>query len=255
MATQLDEATRQSIIQQARQRAAVSGKSAEQELYNYAQTQGLGASDIDTMMGFGNNATQQWLSSQAGPPAPASTNLGMTSTPAAPQSLGAATQASIIQQAEQRAAASGKSREQELYNYGTSQGYDAAGIDKAMGFGQGATQSWMDKTFKAAPQGNSVATQTPTSGPGVDQYSPQVKAMYEQMQRMNASGNAQGAKDLYNANQKAWGFTDQQFSPYATNGGGTFTADQIAGWKAPAPTPAPTQPSTQTGGSNLGMGS
>ena len=68
--------------------------------------------------------------------------------------LDAATRASIIQQAQQRAQASGKSAEQELYNYAQTQGIDANGIDDLMGMESGATKAWMDRTFKPAPQGH-----------------------------------------------------------------------------------------------------
>ena len=253
----LDAATQASIIEQAKQRAAASGKTPEQELWDYAKSIGMDANGIDAAMGWGQGTSQGWYDRTYPQQQP---NLGLNSQPAAqptaskPAPLDAATRASIIQQAKDRAAKSGKSPEQELFDYAKSQGIDSAGIDTYMGFPAGTTQNWAANNQKPAPQGNVTFNPTATqaaqpstpnqtaSGPGVDKYSDQVKALYSSMQSMNAAGNTAGAKDAYNNAQKTWGFTDAQFAPYATNGNGTFTADQIAAWKAPE---ASTQTSTQ----------
>jgi hypothetical protein len=52
---------------------------------------------------------------------------------------------------------------------------------------------------------------------------------------MVSNGNELGAKDLYRQKQGQYGFTDADYSPYATNGAGdgNFTAQQISEWKAP----------------------
>lgn len=70
MVAPLDAATRQSIIEQAQAIAAQQGISPEQALWNYAQGQGLSASDVDTYMGFPAGATQNWAVLNGQAPAP-----------------------------------------------------------------------------------------------------------------------------------------------------------------------------------------
>ena len=84
--------------------------------------------------------------------------------------LDQATRDSIIAQAKTRAATSGKSAEQELYDYGTSQGFDAAGIDTAMGFGAGTTSGWAQKNVPNYQSNTGILSQastpaTPTAQP------------------------------------------------------------------------------------------
>lgn len=70
MVAPLDAATRQSVIDQATALAAQQGISPEQALYNYAQANGLSASDVDTYMGFPAGATQNWAVGAGQAPAP-----------------------------------------------------------------------------------------------------------------------------------------------------------------------------------------
>ena len=253
-ASPLDQATRDSIIAQAKTRAATSGKSAEQELYDYGTSQGFDAAGIDTAMGFGAGTTSGWaqknvpnyqsntgILSQASTPAtptaqptaqPAAGNWGAmpteadrtsiiaqandrakasggsvtgemvkyangigmpldvaeqrmgyapgilsgagqpaatpaattgapgastapatqgagnpaANTPATPKTytaLDPTTRASIVQQAQDRAKASGKTPEQELWDYAKSEGIPPEGVDTLMGFPPGTTANWM----------------------------------------------------------------------------------------------------------------
>lgn len=62
--TPLTEEQRNTVVSMAKERAAASGKTPEQELYSYAQTQNLSNENINTLMGLPANATQNWLDQQ-----------------------------------------------------------------------------------------------------------------------------------------------------------------------------------------------
>ena len=63
--TPLTEEQRNTVVSMAKERAKASGKTPEQELYSYAQTQNLSNENINTLMGLPANATQNWLGQQA----------------------------------------------------------------------------------------------------------------------------------------------------------------------------------------------
>ena len=166
MATPLDEATKQAVIAEAQNRANRFGISKEQALYNYAVENGIDNASVDTLMGFAQGSTDAWLKqrdagTQASAPAaqqaatmPApqgnsSANLGMgggqqqatTYQPLAPDH-----RAAVLAEAQNRATASGKSVQQELYDYAHKGGIDNAGIDTLMGFAKGGTDAWLKQT-------------------------------------------------------------------------------------------------------------
>lgn len=164
----LDAATRASIIQQAQQRAQASGKTPEQELYNYAQTQGIDNAGIDDLMGMKSGDTSAWLArtqpnsanpygavdiSQIKPQG----NLGF-SAPASSGAFTDAEKAHVTALAQQRGEQQGISPEMALYNYSKEQGINGAGVDAKMGWGAGTTDNWA---------GNNVPnSQSRTSGGG-----------------------------------------------------------------------------------------
>lgn len=56
----LDDTTRASIVSQAEARAKASGQTREQELYKYAQGEGINDAGVDTYMGFNPGTTANW---------------------------------------------------------------------------------------------------------------------------------------------------------------------------------------------------
>ena len=162
MATPLDEATKQAVIAEAQNRANRFGISKEQALYNYAVENGIDNASVDTLMGFAQGSTDAWLKQrdagtqasapavqQAAPQGNSSANLGMgggqqqatTYQPLAPDH-----RAAVLAEAQNRATASGKSVQQELYDYAHNGGISNAGIDTMMGFAQGGTDAWLKQT-------------------------------------------------------------------------------------------------------------
>ena len=156
--TSLDEATKQAVIAEAQNRANRFGISKEQALYNYAVENGIDNASVDTLMGFAQGSTDAWLkqrdagmATQASTPAvqqaatmPApqgnsSANLGMGGGQPTYQPLAQDHRAAVLAEAQNRATASGKSVQQELYDYAHNGGIDNAGIDTLMGFAKGGT--------------------------------------------------------------------------------------------------------------------
>ena len=157
MATPLDEATKQAVLAEAQSRANRFGISKEQALYNYAVENGIDNASVDTMMGFAQGGTDAWLKQQrdAGTQASApsgqqaalqgnsSANLGIGGGQPTYQPLAPDHRAAVLAEAQNRATASGKSAEQELYDYAHKGGIDNAGIDTLMGFAKGGTDAWL----------------------------------------------------------------------------------------------------------------
>lgn len=166
MVAPLDAATRQSIIEQAQAIAAQQGISPEQALWNYAQGQGLSASDVDTYMGFPAGTTQNWavLNGQApapqgnfnptvqaappppppapAPPAPVAPPPTPVPTNASISPLTAAERAEVTRKATSLAQAAGTTPEYELYKFAKDSGIDATDVDTYMGWDRGTTQGW-----------------------------------------------------------------------------------------------------------------
>ena len=185
----LDTATRDSIIAQARALGQQQGISPEQALYNYAQTQGLSNTQIDTMMGFGAGATDSWLRSQQRTSQPAAPAAGATgggyndvngtvvlgadgravwqdhgaSTGSAVKPLDAATRKAAIDQAVILGKQQGISPEQALYNYGKAQGLSNTEIDTVMGFSTGSADSWERSQQRTSHPVNNTPAQQPTN--------------------------------------------------------------------------------------------
>ena len=118
---------RAAVLAEAQNRAKASGKSAEQELYDYAHKGGIDNAGIDTLMGFAKGGTDAWLKQTYQP-------------------LAQDHRAAVLAEAQNRAKASGKSAEQELYDYAHKGGIDNAGIDTLMGFAKGGTDAWLKQT-------------------------------------------------------------------------------------------------------------
>ena len=142
-------ATPAEVTAEAQRRAAQSGKTAQEELWNYAIAGGMDAAGIDAFMGWPAGTSQTWA-------------VGAGKIPA-PQ----ATPAEVIAEAQRRAAQpGGKTAQEELWNFATAGGMDAAGIDKYMGWDTGTSQKWAVGAGKIpAPQGNSGAMTTTTATP------------------------------------------------------------------------------------------
>ena len=182
MATPLDEATKQAVLAEAQNRANRFGISKEQALYNYAVENGIDNASVDTMMGFAQGGTDAWLKQQrdAGTQASApsgqqaalqgnsSANLGIGGGQPTYQPLAQDHRAAVLSEAQRRATASGKSAEQELYDYAHNGGISNAGIDTMMGFAQGGTDAWLKQTSQ---QGNL----------GMGGYNPQQNPYLRQM--------------------------------------------------------------------------
>ena len=190
MVAPLDAATRQSIIEQAQAIAAQQGISPEQALWNYAQGQGLSASDVDTYMGFPAGATQNWavLNGQApapqgnfnptvqaappppppapAPPAPAPTPVTPVNTTPTPvpvktgvQPLDAATRQYVINEA-QKLAGPGVDYRRALLDYATKEKIGVQDIDTLMGYAPGEMAAWATKNVQGF---NPAGTQQPTT--------------------------------------------------------------------------------------------
>ncbi len=118
-------ATPAEVTAEAQRRAAQSGKTAQEELWNYAIAGGMDAAGIDAFMGWPAGTSQTWA-------------VGAGKIPA-PQ----ATPAEVIAEAQRRASLpGGKTAQEELWNFATAGGMDAAGIDKYMGWDTGTSQKW-----------------------------------------------------------------------------------------------------------------
>ena len=193
----LDATQRDSVVKQAQDLASKSGKSAEEELWNYGAANGIDAAGIDTYMGFAPGTSQNWAVQNgkiAAPqgnynpgqtaPAPAAPAPAPAPTPAAPwrptpaspwrppaptpaptsvQPLDEATKQAVIAEAQNRANRFGISKEQALYNYAVENGIDNASVDTLMGFAQGSTDAWLKQRDAG----------TQASAPAVQQAAPQ----------------------------------------------------------------------------------
>lgn len=62
--TPLSATARTTVVAEADKRAAANGTTPEQELYKYAQSEGLSNANVDSMMGFGDGTTRNWLTQQ-----------------------------------------------------------------------------------------------------------------------------------------------------------------------------------------------
>lgn len=198
--TPLDDATRASIIQQAQTIAGQQNITPEQALYNYAQTQGIPNSDVDTYMSWPTGTTSAWVT-KANAPAPVKSaiDLAKSVAPAGVYGLDPATRASIIQQATDIGRLQGISPEQALYNYAQTQHLGNTDVDTYMGFQPGATAAWaathLPGTQAATPPAGPLTTVPQPTTPAATQpaapYQPQYKvpafnALYNnQQQRMN----------------------------------------------------------------------
>ncbi len=173
----LDATQRDSVLKQAQDLASKSGKSWEEELWNYGVANGIDAAGIDTYMGFAPGTSQNWAVQNGKIAAPQGNyNPGQAVKPATTvktantsqnaassiQPLGADQRESVLTEARNRASASGKSWEEELWNYAQANGIDAAGIDSYMAFAPGSAQNWAVQNGKVAAQ---TQTQTPTTTP------------------------------------------------------------------------------------------
>ncbi len=192
MATALDESTRASIIAQAKQRAAASGKTAEQELYNYAQTQGIDNDGIDTMMGLQGGATQNWMNStQKAAPQGNSMGSGMVAQPpgAAPNTspnLWGPTptedeRGSIIAQANDRAIKSGGNVTGEMVKYADSIGMPLDVAEQRMGYAAGTLSGGQKPATNGAKPAGMIYGQTALPPPGSGQtYVPELNRQVAQ---------------------------------------------------------------------------
>ena len=192
MATALDESTRASIIAQAKQRAAASGKTAEQELYNYAQTQGIDNAGIDTMMGLQGGATQNWMNStQKAAPQGNSMGSGMVAQPpgAAPNTspnLWGPTptedeRGSIIAQANDRAIKSGGNVTGEMVKYADSIGMPLDVAEQRMGYAAGTLSGGQKPATNGAKPAGMIYGQTALPPPGSGQtYVPELNRQVAQ---------------------------------------------------------------------------
>ena len=182
--TPLDEDRKKLVLAEAQNRANRFEISKEQALYNYAVENGIDNAGVDTLMGFAQGGTDAWLKQQrdAGTQASApsgqqaalqgnsSANLGIGGGQPTYQPLAPDHRAAVLSEAQRRATASGKSAEQELYDYAHNGGISNAGIDTMMGFAQGGTDAWQASNKK--PKGiveSALSSALPT--PGATQWS------------------------------------------------------------------------------------
>lgn len=182
--TPLDEDRKKLVLAEAQNRANRFEISKEQALYNYAVENGIDNAGVDTLMGFAQGGTDAWLKQQrdAGTQASApsgqqaalqgnsSANLGIGGGQPTYQPLAPDHRAAVLAEAQNRATASGKSAEQELYDYAHKGGINNAGIDTLMGFAKGGTDAWQASNKK--PKGiveSALSSALPT--PGATQWS------------------------------------------------------------------------------------
>ena len=127
--TDFTKAEQDVIFAEAQKRATASGKTPQQELYNYAQSQGYSNDQIDQSMGtyLKPGDTHAYINAQNN-----SKSTGLDTSGDVRTDFTKAEQDVIFAEAKRRSAASGYTPQQELYEYATSQGYSNDQIDQAM---------------------------------------------------------------------------------------------------------------------------
>lgn len=101
----------------------------------------------------------------------ANENLGFGASGSARAPLNAEERATVVAEADKRAAANGTTPEQELYKYAQTEGLSNANVDSLMGFGEGTTRNWLTQQQKtkdtslaqAAPAAQAAAAPAATS--------------------------------------------------------------------------------------------
>lgn len=233
-ASPLDQATRDSIIAQAKTRAATSGKSAEQELYDYGTSQGFDAAGIDTAMGFGAGTTSGWAQKNV-PNYQSNTGILSSSLPATPaptpqpatqpttNNWGAmpteADRTSIIAQANDRAKASGGSVTGEMVKYANGIGMPLDEAEKRMGYApgilSGAGQPAATPGTPATAPGASTAPATQGAGnPAAN--TPATPKTYTALDPTTRASIVQQAQDRAKASGKT---PEQELWDYAKSEG------------------------------------
>ena len=181
----LDATQRDSVVKQAQDLASKSGKSAEEELWNYGAANGIDAAGIDAYMGFAPGSAQNWAVQNGKIAAPQGNyNTGQVVKPATTvqtantsqtaassiQPLGADQRALVVQRATDIGKSQGFSPEQALWNYARANNIDNAGIDTYMGFAPGSADAWEISNNKSKGiVGSAMSSALPT--PGATQWS------------------------------------------------------------------------------------
>lgn len=184
----LDATQRDSVVKQAQDLASKSGKSAEEELWNYGVANGIDAAGIDTYMGYAPGTSQNWAVQNGKIAAPqgnynpgqavkATTpvqtgiiNSASNAAPNKPQPLGADQRALVVQRATDIGKSQGFSPEQALVNYARANNIDNAGIDTYMGYAPGTADAWEISNNKSKGiVGSAMSSALPT--PGATQWS------------------------------------------------------------------------------------
>ena len=263
-----DEATKTGILGEAKRRATASGRTAEQELYGYAKTQNISDADLDTYMGMapGQTANFAKVNNGAGMTGkeiqgiinvnnmrtvtPAGSNLGEVAAPqgnsytpaatSAPYVLPADQRTGIVAEAQRLAAISGRSPEQELYNYAQTNGIKDADLDTYMGMGAGQTANFARAN---GGQGGIPAAQGNSTGAQPMPREMQTAFITEANKRATANGTTVAAEIAKAAAANGLSMADAEimmgYAPGTLTGGGG-AGGGVAGGGTTATTPAGT---------------
>ena len=165
----LDATQRDSVVKQAQDLASKSGKSAEEELWNYGAANGIDAAGIDTYMGYAPGTSQNWAVQNGKVAAPQGNyNPGQVAK-AAPsvQPLSTTQRDSVISEATRLAGANGTTPQKELWNYAQANNLKNSEVDTYMGWGAGTTEGWVNQQGASDPTASMNVKAAPSVQTGI----------------------------------------------------------------------------------------